>query len=138
MSKGKNKINRKKLIIAVLIILLLLIILFTNRNKLNKNNPIAMSEQQVTINGVSIPIDNLISSTPNVPVLGAGMIPIKWNSTVGVWEITTQDDTSWYDYASGNYANIMLSDGKYSSELARNKELAVKGYHVSTSDLGSI
>ena len=136
-AKRKNT-NRKKLIIAVLIILLLLMMLFANRNRLLKNNLIAQNEYNVTINQTTIDVRGLITAEPNVPVLGAGMIPIKWNEIVGVWEITSVDDNSWYDYSNGKYANIMLSDGKYSSELARDKELATKGYHVSSEDLGTI
>ena len=58
----------------------------------------------------------------NSPKLTQGMIPIKWNGTN--WVITTGNDPEWYDYidtsASGktnasHWANVMLSDGKYSS-----------------------
>ncbi len=45
------------------------------------------------------------------------MIPIKWNESTNLWEITTINDTNWYDYSNGIFANVMLSDGYYKSEL---------------------
>lgn len=139
MKQAKRKLTNKiKLIIVVSIILLLLVILFANRNKILKLNQMAGVGYNVTINQITIDISNVITSTPNVPVLGAGMIPIKWNENAGVWEITTPNDSNWYDYSSGKYANIMLSDGKYASELTRGKETAIVGAQVQETDLGSI
>lgn len=64
------------------------------------------------------------------------MIPIKWDGTY--WVITTKDDVDWYDYSRGKWANVMLSDGKYSSELEQNKTLAAFGTQVKEEDLGTI
>lgn len=67
------------------------------------------------------------------------MIPIKWNGEY--WVITTADNSEWYDYSNGKWANVMLSDGIYSSELERNKKLAsdyVEKPITSTEELGTI
>ena len=83
----------------------------------------------------------------NTPKLTQGMIPIKWNGTNGV--ITTGNDPEWYDYidtsASGktnasHWANVMLSDRKYSSitPTPSGKTAATKDTVVAIGDLGSM
>ena len=53
----------------------------------------------------------------NAPKLSQGMIPIKYVS--GNWVITTENDADWYNYVNSDgtagfqWANVMLSDGKY-------------------------
>ncbi len=119
MEKFKIKvINKIKIVIAVCILLLLLLtILFANKSKLFKANTLASNEYNVTINETSIDITNVTTAEPNPPVLGAGMIPIKWNESLGEWTITNKDDSNWYDYSKGIPATIMLSNGYYKSEL---------------------
>lgn len=113
MKQAKRKLTNKiKLIIVVSIILLLLVILFANRNKILKLNQMAGVGYNVTINQITIDISNVITSTPNVPVLGAGMIPIKWNENAGVWEITTPNDSNWYDYDNQIWANIVVRNNE--------------------------
>ena len=76
----------------------------------------------------------------NTPKLVDGMIPIKYNETEGVWEITYNED-EWYNYkteADGNamanqWANVMLSDGKYKAGTT-----AVEGTKVKEDELGSM
>ena len=76
----------------------------------------------------------------NTPKLVDGMIPIKYNETEGVWEITYDED-EWYNYkteADGNamanqWANVMLSDGKYKAGTT-----AVEGTKVKEDELGSM
>ncbi len=104
----RNITNKTKLIIGVAIILLLLIVLILNKNKLYKTQQLATNEYTVSINNTTIDISNVITAEPNVPVLGAGMIPIKWNEENKMWEITSKDN--WYDYSKGIPATMMLSD----------------------------
>lgn len=49
------------------------------------------------------------AETPNEPVLVNGMVPVVHNGSS--WVVTDTDDTNWYDYAQGKWANIMLRDG---------------------------
>lgn len=112
IARPKKNINNKiKLTIAVgILLLLLLIILFANRNKLLKTQKLANSEYSVTINTTTIDISKVVTNEPNVPVLGAGMIPVKWNEQDNVWQVTTKEDPEWYNYSRGNLATVMLSD----------------------------
>ena len=82
----------------------------------------------------------------NTPKLADGMIPIKWNGTN--WVITTGTDPDWYNYktvgrngtVANQWANVMLSDGKYSSvtPTPSGKTAATKDTVVATGDLGSM
>ena len=112
IARPKRKIiNKIKIVIAVSILLLLLLtILLINRNKLFKKKALANNEYNVTIAETEIDISNVITSEPNPPIVGAGMIPIKWNGKDNVWEITSKEDPNWYNYSEGKTANIMLSD----------------------------
>ncbi len=71
------------------------------------------------------------------------MIPIKWNEEEQVWVITTKEDKEWYNYENGLWANVMLSDGYYKSELqigTTQEQLAEKniGEKIEDNQLGSI
>ncbi len=139
---NKNKYKKKRIaVITILAIVLLCLIIFViNKNALQK---IAQGGYALNIGKESIDISKVISAEPNVPVVGAGMIPIKWNSNTNLWEITTKDDESWYDYSNGFFANVMLSDGVYQSELRYDmtgKKLAEKniGTQILPNELGSI
>lgn len=53
--------------------------------------------------------------TPNKPKLSSGMVPVKYVVIdalygVGYWQITTENDTTWYNYDNKIWANIMLED----------------------------
>ncbi len=107
--------RRKIAFVTILaIVLLCLIISLLNKNKLSK---IAQEGSMLKLGAQEVDISNITSNEPNVPVVGAGMIPIKWNSSINMWQITTKSDKEWYNYEEGNYANVMLSDGYYKSEL---------------------
>ena len=51
--------------------------------------------------------------TPNKPKVSEGMVPVKYVATEndGYWIITTEDDSTWYNYDNKRWANIMLQDG---------------------------
>ncbi len=77
--------------------------------------------------------------TVNSPRLGEGMIPIKYDETQNSWVITNENDPEWYHYETENkkWANIMLSDGKYSTTKAN--EYQTDGTtKVETQELGSM
>ena len=85
-------------------------------------------------------IDSLVDSqkdqfneTENVnkPKLSDGMIPVKYNGTN--WVICSEDDAEWYDYENKEWANVMLSDGKYKEGVT-----ATVGTQVADADLGSM
>ena len=48
-------------------------------------------------------------SMANKPVLGEGMIPVKWDGTS--WVVTDTKDEEWFNYQEKRWANIMLTDG---------------------------
>ena len=112
MRKNKiEKTNKIKIVIAVIILLLLLLTIFlVNKNKLFKTKKTANNEYNVAINEIQIDIRNVTTVDPNPPVIGAGMIPVKWNEIDSVWEITSEEDLEWYNYSEGKLANVMLSD----------------------------
>lgn len=137
----KQETVYKRRRIAVFAILVVLLVLIVSIYASTTRRKIANMENKIQINGADIDISGVISKEPNPPHLGAGMIPIKWNSDKGSWVITTKDDIEWYDYANGKWANIMLSDGVYSSELERGKLLASDYVGASIArpeDLGTI
>ena len=54
--------------------------------------------------------------TPNKPKLSSGMVPVKYVVTdiilgEGYWQITTENDPTWYNYENKVWANMMLVDG---------------------------
>ena len=70
----------------------------------------------------------------NSPKLAEGMIPVKWNTSKNVWVVCDENDPTWYNYDSKEWANVMLRDGsKYTpgKEVGERKEIADK-------DLGSM
>ena len=49
------------------------------------------------------------SSGANIPKLGTGMVPVKWNGSN--WIVTNSKDSEWFNYSEKKWANIMLRDG---------------------------
>ena len=73
----------------------------------------------------------------NKPKLEEGMIPVKYDEGKGKWVITNENDNEWYDYDNKQWANIMLSDGKYKTSNA--EEYKTDGTtEIEISDLGSM
>lgn len=107
----KKKIN-KKIIIAITIIAILLILLLSQNIIQSQNKKrLALSENAP---------GEAVEVKPNIPVISAGMIPVKLDGEQ--WIITTTSDPDWYDYSQGKPAYIMLNDGYYRSELERGVE----------------
>ena len=53
---------------------------------------------------------------PNKPKVPSGMVPVKYVITdyasgTGYWQITTQADTTWYNYENKTWAHAMALDG---------------------------
>ena len=77
------------------------------------------------------------NGAPNKPKLTEGMIPVKYNETIEKWVITNEDDEEWYNYNNKQWANVMLSDGKYKTSKA--SEYTTDGTtQVEVADLGSM
>ncbi len=75
----------------------------------------------------------------NKPKLIEGMIPIKYNGTN--WVICEESDKDWYSYKEGKkWANVMLSDGKYTTKetLGEGQAKATVGQTIEEKDLGSM
>ena len=74
-----------------------------------------------------------IETQANIPKLGKGMIPLKYNSETEKWVICTEEDKDWYNYSieEKKWANIMLSDGKYDTT-------AIVGTEIEEDELGSM
>ena len=54
--------------------------------------------------------------TPNKPKLSKGMVPVKYvvtdrNTNEGYWQITAEDDPTWYNYTNKRWANVMFQNG---------------------------
>ena len=97
------KRRRVALFVALIMLVALLISIYASNTTTTKT---------VT---ASIDISKITSTEPNPPAVGAGMIPIKWDGAY--WVITASTDNDWYDYSKGKWANVMLSDGYYKSEI---------------------
>ena len=64
------------------------------------------------------------TETPaNAPKLSAGMIPVKYDTSKGKWVVCSKSDSSWYNYSTDQkqWANVMLSDGKYTTATAKKR-----------------
>ena len=67
----------------------------------------------------------------NAPKLAKGMIPIRHNGTN--WVVCSEADATWYNYDSKKeWANVMLSDGKYKAGQV------AEGQIVQENELGSM
>ena len=67
----------------------------------------------------------------NAPKLAKGMIPIKHNGTN--WVVCSETDATWYNYDSKKeWANVMLSDGKYKAGQV------AEGTVINENELGSM
>ena len=69
----------------------------------------------------------------NSPKLAEGMIPVKWNASKNVWVVCDENDPTWYNYDSKEWANVMLRDGKYTP----GKDVG-EGTEIADKDLGSM
>ncbi len=133
MQKKRRKIKNIKLIIMAIIAIVLLVMF--SKNIINPQNKRKLDLSENTAKEATI-------VEPNIPVVSAGMIPIKPYGDSFV--ITNQNDNDWYNYSQGKPAYIMLNDGYYKSELERGiteDQLAsnnVGASPVSAQDLGSI
>lgn len=136
--------QKKRIIIITAILVLILITILTLILTQNKTNQVpkaidetAEAQYTTQIGSDTFDITNAVEESP-IPIISAGMIPVKWNGEY--WQITTKDDKDWYDYSKGKPAYIMLNDGIYQSELLQdmtNKKLAEEniGAQILESDL---
>ena len=69
----------------------------------------------------------------NSPKLAEGMIPVKWNTSKNVWVVCDENDPTWYNYDSKEWANVMLRDGKY-----KTVDNVGEGTEIADKDLGSM
>ena len=69
----------------------------------------------------------------NSPKLAEGMIPVKWNASRNVWVVCDENDPTWYNYDSKEWANVMLRDGKY-----KTVDNVGEGTEIADKDLGSM
>ena len=100
--------RRRTALLVVLIAIFALIVAIYATNSTPKTT--ADVGNSINLKGVNIDISKVISVDPNPPVVGAGMIPIKWDENQGMWVITTANDKDWYNYSEGKWANVMLSN----------------------------
>ncbi len=110
---SKKQIKKNVIIVPIIMLIILgIFLIYTKTNKIGTNKIVkkANFENIFQLGSYTIDITNVTSNTPNPPVVGAGMIPIKWNEEKNEWKITTKDDPDWYDYSNGKWANVMLSD----------------------------
>ena len=70
----------------------------------------------------------------NSPKLAEGMIPVKWNTSKNVWVVCDENDPTWYNYDSKEWANVMLRDG---SKYTPGKDVE-EGTEIADKDLGSM
>ena len=67
----------------------------------------------------------------NIPNLGEGMTPIKWDGSS--WIETEESDPDWYDYSAQKWANAKTSDGSMWVWIPRYAySILSEGYHKNT------
>ena len=162
-NKWDNRNGGITLIALVITIIVLLILagvsiamltgdngLLTQAAKAKEATEKAQKEEQAQLADLNSYIENngesIYDTTTgaNNPVLTSGMIPIKYDTEKGKWVICSNTSIEWYDYSEDKkqWANVMLSDGKYYAEGAdvdtTNKELATAGTEVNEDELGSM
>jgi len=69
-------------------------------------------------------------SEVNAPQLADGMIPVRYNGSN--WVVVDEDSSKWYNYENKQWANVMLSDGKYEADEVR------EGQVIKESEMGSM
>lgn len=136
---------KKRVILATIVVLIGLSILTLVLNKTDKISKTVEEEAKAqyisTIGNETFDITNAVTINANVPTVTAGMIPVKFDGNY--WQITTKDDTDWYDYSNKKPAYVMLNDGVYQSEVIQNmtgKKLATEniGAQIKNNELGTI
>lgn len=106
----KQKVYKIRRISAVVLIVLGIFLLIFGVQRRNKIQKLAVGENALEIGGSDLDLSQVLGEEPNPPLLGAGMIPIKWDENQGMWVITTANDKDWYNYSEGKWANVMLSN----------------------------
>ena len=56
-------------------------------------------------------------STPSMPYLAEGMIPVKWSGNKLIKADSTNSNNDWYDYANGKWANVVLVNNNRSNYI---------------------
>ena len=156
-SNGEIKNNKSgvTLIALVVTIVVLLILAGTTIAMLTGDNGIiaraakakeetdkAASEEEA---GLQRTLQEIASRVPSVegyndikkvnsPKLAEGMIPVKWNTSKNVWVVCDENDPTWYNYDSKEWANVMLRDG---SKYTPGKEVE-EGAEIADKELGSM
>ena len=82
-----------------------------------------------TVN-VICPLDYNCIQNVNKPALSTGMTPIKWVN--GVEQVTTANDSDWYNYSRQLWANAKTADGSYWVWIPRYAYKITSGYQSST------
>jgi len=70
----------------------------------------------------------------NKPLLSAGMTAKRWNSSTNVWDTVTDSntDTTWYNYASKEWANAQTADGSMWVWVPRYIYKISSGWHTAS------
>ena len=130
MLKKQNGITLVALVVTIVVLLVLAgvsinMVLGDNgivkkAQEARKNTEQAQQAELAGLDQLLGDLDKIVPSTDgynedkkvNSPKLSQGMIPIKWNGNN--WVVCSEDDKSWYSYdTTMQWANVMLSDGKY-------------------------
>ena len=128
MSETMRKSTGITLILLVITIVIMLILGGTTINMIAGEEGVLKQSQQTQdaqknyVNQEDTQVNSLINnmseelkedwqdpSMANKPVLGTGMIPVKWNGSN--WVVTDAKDEEWFNYQEKRWANIMLTDG---------------------------
>lgn len=148
--KGSVTVYVLSIMIVLLLILTATYVSFMSKNTAqNKKISDIEKESENTVTEEKMEAAyNGVTQLANKPVLTDGMIPVKFDPTInsgkGSWVICSETDSNWYDYSEdkNQWANVMLSDGKYYASNASGskagKTLAKEGTAVDEEDLGSM
>lgn len=148
--KNNSAITLIALVVTIIVLLILAgisISMLTGKNGILKRaadakvkSIDAQKEEEENLQEMLNQINSIFPSTDgyvdnkkvNSPKLSRGMIPIKWDENQSAWVVCDVND-NWYNYDNTKqWANVMLSDGKYKSDTVK------IGQVVSESELGSM
>ena len=148
--KSNSAITLIALVVTIIVLLILAgisISMLTGKNGILKRaaeakvkSIDAQKEEEENLQEMLNQINSIFPSTDgyldnkkvNSPKLSRGMIPIKWDENQSAWVVCDVND-NWYNYDNTKqWANVMLSDGKYKSDTVK------IGQVVSESELGSM
>lgn len=84
-----------------------------------RNVSVTMVKNRESVKDCNEPDLNSLSESISVDI--SEIVPVKYNVYSDKYEITTQTDTEWYSYSSGEWARVIITDSDSASDILKSK-----------------